>query len=261
MRSLELEGKKIIVSGAANGIGAAVFRSLLEEGAYPIGIDLEEFKGSELAGKIGGYPWRLGLNFDFFQGDASDMTAMKQVLAGFESFDGLVNNAGLLGNDNVHRGRSVESLDKLMSTHVHSALVLTETAYPRMTRGSIVNIGSIEVTMAAPDMVLYAAAKGALLGMTVAYATTLAPKIRVNMVSPGNVNTERNKAQYQNPQGQEIIRGFEGKTPLRRSVEPEEVADEVLHLLSKRGSAITGQDRVVDCGYTRGLWDPGWNSK
>lgn len=115
--------------------------------------------------------------------------------------------------------------------------------------------------MAAPNVVLYTATKGALLGMTVAYATTLAPNIRVNMISPGNVNTERNKAQYQDPDSQKIIRHFEARTPLRRSVEPEEIADTALFLLSQRSSAITGQDIVVDCGYTRALWDPGWVSK
>lgn len=79
------------------------------------------------------------------------------------------------------------------------------------------------------------------------------------MVSPGNVNTRRNIAQYtQNP---EIIRHFEGKTPLGRSVEPGEVADLVLFLLSERASAITGQNYRIDCGYTRALLDPSWTSR
>lgn len=261
MRSSELEGKKIIVSGAANGIGSSVFHGLLQEGAFPIGIDLETFSDSELDRKISG-AWKIGQHFDFFQGDASKMRMMRRILATFDRFDGLVNNAGLLGNDDAHGGRSIESFSKLMAAHAQTALVLTEITYPKMKNGgSIVNIGSIEVQMAAPNVVLYTAAKGALLGMTVAYATSLAPKIRVNMISPGNVNTVRNKAQYENSQDRELIRRFEGRTPLKRSVEPEEIADMVLFLLSRRSSAITGQDIVVDCGYTRALWDPSWISK
>lgn len=261
MSYLEMEGKKVLVSGAANGIGASVFLGLLVEEVFPIGIDLEPFEGSELQRKLDNSLFEKDKDLQFFTGDASDEEAMKRVLGLFNRVDGLVNNAGLLGNDNSHDGRSLESLNKMMRAHVQTAFILTELAYPKMTRGgSIVNIGSIELAMAAPNMVLYTAAKGAMLGMTVAYAATLGELgIRVNMVSPGNVNTERNSAQYK--EMQDLIRGFEGKTPLGRSVEPHEITDTVLFLLSRRSGATTGQDHVVDCGYTRALWDPSWTDK
>lgn len=135
MRGLELEGKKIIVSGAANGIGSSIFHELLKEGAFPIGIDLESFPNSELAGRISGHFWKISDNFEFFQDDASDMTAMQEAIGRFESLDGLVNNAGLLGNDNAHGGRSVEAFCKLMSAHAQTAFVLTELSYPKMVNG------------------------------------------------------------------------------------------------------------------------------
>src|SRR3990167_4063905 len=191
MSFLEMEGKQVIVSGAANGIGASIVRGLLDVGASPIGIDLEQFVGSELERIIYGLG-KLGTEFEFFTGDAADQVAMGKVFETFTKLDGLVNNAGLLGGDNTHGGRSLESLEKMMKAHVQTAFVLTELAYPRMGNGgSIVNMGSIELAMAAPDVVMYTAAKGALFGMTIAYAVTLAEAgIRANMVSQGNVNTE-----------------------------------------------------------------------
>ncbi len=261
MSNFGLENKQFVVSGAANGIGTAVMMALISEGAKPIGIDLEPFNKSELQKKIADFSgtWIRGQEFEFFQGDASQEPAMQQVIDNFSNLQGLINNAGLLGNDNLHGGRKLETLDKMLTAHVKTALVLTELAYPKMNVGSsIVNIGSIETAMAAPDVILYTAAKGALLGMTVAYSTTLAPSIRVNMVSPGNVNTERNKAQYVDDASRRILKNFEGRTPLGRSVEPIEVAHTILYLLSPLSSAITGQELIVDAGFTRALWDPGW---
>ena len=259
--NLGLHHKKVIVTGAANGIGAAVFNALLREGAVPIGIDLEPFHDSELEKII--FPYNLeefeGAYF-FHQSDATNYSEMEKVLSPYNDLYGLVNNIGLLGNDSAHGGRSVESWNKVMNANATSAFILTELSYPKMQAGSsIVNIGSIELDMAAPDVVLYTASKGALLGLTVSYSTTLAPNIRVNMVSPGNVNTERNKAQY--TEARSVIDSFEGRTPLKRSVEPQEVADLVMFLLSEKSGAITGQNYRIDGGYTRALWDPSWNIK
>lgn len=247
----DLQKKTVLVSGAANGIGAAVTRALLAKGAFVIGVDIEPFNGSELQrNEVYTYPPKP---FWFFQGDVANPFDIEAVAG--RRLDGLVNNAGLLGGDASHGGRTLESWNKMMRAHAQTAFVVTELAYPLMKNGgSIVNIGSIELLMAAPEVVLYTAAKGAVWGMTVAYATTLAPMgIRVNMVSPGNVNTERNKAQYQKAEARELMEHFEARTPLKRSVEPKEVADTVLFLLSEKSSAITGQEIVVDCGYVRPL--------
>lgn len=261
---MAMYGKTFVVSGAAHGIGTAVTRTLLEEKANVIGVDIEPLKGSELERVVQSVQLRqpkVGLRF--FQHDAADMEAMGRALKGVGRIDGLVNNAGLLGGDASHGGRSLQSWNKIMRAHAQTTFVLTELAYPLMKNGgSIVNMGSIELIMSAPEVVLYTAAKGAVWGMTVAYATTLAPRsIRVNMVSPGNVNTERNKAQYAKPEARELMERFEARTPLKRNVEPEEVANTVLFLLSDRSSAITGQEIVVDCGYTRALWDPSWTKR
>ncbi|MBS3149369.1 SDR family oxidoreductase [Candidatus Woesearchaeota archaeon] len=260
----ELEGKTVVVTGAAQGIGAEITTSLLNQGAYVIAIDLKNLNDSELEDKIevSNHNTRF-LNLNYQRGDASDVDRMKQVFDSYYgdntiSLDGLVNNVGLLGLDPE---RNLEQWDRHMNAHAKTAYVMTEVCYPLMRKGgSIVNMGSIELEMCAKNAVLYTAGKGAVLGLTIGYAVTLADKgIRVNMVSPGNVNTNTNVKQYQDdPKTKEVIDKFEFRTPMKRSVEPKEVANEVLFLLSNLSSGTTGQNRIVDCGYTKALWDNAW---
>lgn len=256
-----LREKNIVVSGAAHGIGTAIVKALLEEGAYPLCIDIAQFTRTELKKTLRGKA-HLGKDFTYIQGDAGNEFLMQDAFRNVDRIDGLVNNAGLLGGDKTHGGRNIKALQKMFKAHVYTAFVLTEICAERMPAGSsIVNIGSIELIAAAPEVVQYTAAKGALWGMTVSYATTLASKgIRVNTVSPGDVATQRNIAQYtKNATARQHIEHFRKRTPLeQRSVYPKEIADAVLFLLSEKSRAITGQDIVVDLGHTRALVDPSW---
>jgi len=249
---LNLEGKVIVVTGAAGGIGAAIFKALIKEGAVPIGVDLKEYRNSELKQMLGqGYD--RNAQFYFYQADASDEQRMSYILKTFDQIHGLVNNAGLLGNDPMHGGRSLSGFDKLMTSHAKSAFVLTELCAPLMREGgSIVNMGSIESLIPAPDVVLYSTAKGALWNMTTSYANTLCVQnIRVNQVMPGRVATKANDEME--PEAQRLY--YERRTALKRSVNPQEVADLTLFLLSERASAITGQNFVIDCGMSTFLVD------
>lgn len=246
-----MKNKVIIVSGAAGGIGTAILNHLLEIRAIPIGIDIRD---SELA---------ADKKENFFQGDASNTWQVSKIIfrirKKFGSINGLVNNAGLMGTDGSHGGRSAELFDKMIKSNTKTALVLTEACSPFMEEGgSIVNIGTIDLHMAPPDAICYVASKGALWGLTQSYSVELAKRgIRVNMVSPGSVATERDRALFKKSPA--LIKGFVGRTPLKRQVKPIEVAKATAFLLSDESSAITGQELIVDCGYTAALWDPCWH--
>lgn len=250
----DLQGKNVVVTGAANGIGANVFYELMIIGAYPIGIDIKPFEESELS-ELREYLIGKG---DFHQADAADEEAVKEILKKYPRISGLVNNAGLLGSDNVHGGRNLQSWNKMMRAHALTNFVTTEACVPKMPPGSvIVNLSSIEAHMCSKDVVLYTAAKGAVAGLTMGYAVTLGEKgIRVNSVSPGYVSTKRNNAQYKGHE--DIIEHTAKRAPLGRVVQPSEVANLILFLLSDKSSAITGQDFLIDCGYTKNFWDPTW---
>ena len=254
---LGLTGKKIVISGAASGIGSVTFQRALEEGAYPIGIDILSLRGSELETRL-----RQGVirekSYKFYQRDAGDRAEISEALRDAERIDGLVNNCVLVGNDTALGGRTEEVWSRAMHHNAQTAYTLTEIVHPKMIDGgSIVNIGSILLTMSSPGKVLYTTAKGALYGMMVGYTTTLGPRgIRINMISPGNVSTESNKRELKDDKP--LIEGFEARTPIGRSVEPEEVANLALFLLSDQAKAITGQEILIDGGYSRALWDPMW---
>ena len=249
---MKLENKKIVVTGAANGIGSEIFIELLKENAHPIGIDVKPIEGSALERKLKNSNNQE--NSEFYQCDASNQEEMNEVFKNINYVDGLVNNAGLCGGDSSLGGRSINSWNKMVGSHALSAFIATELSYPKIKNGgSIVNIGSLELSMADKDVVLYVAAKGALHGLTVGYAVSLAPEIRVNMVSPGDVRTEQSVDFYSKPENHSMGQKLEQRTLLKRSVKPKEIADTVLYLLSDRSSAITGEDISVDGGYKRSL--------
>ena len=153
-----LRDKRVVVTGAANGIGTATYMALLEEGAFPIGIDILPLANSELERRLADacFPPHT---YDFYQGDASDDIGMKIIFDGLDVLHGVVNSAGLLGGDKSHGGRNIKSWRKLIDSHATAAMVTTELAYPKMKQGgSIVYKGSIETDMAAPDVVFYTAA-------------------------------------------------------------------------------------------------------
>jgi NAD(P)-dependent dehydrogenase (short-subunit alcohol dehydrogenase family) len=216
---------------------------LIEYNAYPIGIDICPWAESELKDIIK----NINKNkYECYTADASNKNVMNNIISKHKNIYGIVNNAGALGCDDYN---------VMINSHVKSAYTTIELCKKNLlSNGSIVNIGSIETRMSAPNIEPYVAAKGALWGLTIAYSISLADKnIRVNMVSPGNVNTLRNRKQYK--QRPRLSSGFRKRTPLKRFVEPGEVADAIIYLLSGYSSAITGQDILVDCGYTRALWD------
>src|SRR3989344_4603877 len=141
-----LKGKNIVVTGAAQGIGAAITRSLLDQGAYVYAIDLQDFKGSELS----------TMTTADEQKNSFVHNSKRTVLSG------LVNNAGLLG---LEPERTLEQWKRYIDAHAKTAFVMTEVCYPLMKEGgSIVNMGSIELEMCSKDVVLYTAGKGRRIG-------------------------------------------------------------------------------------------------
>jgi len=246
---LGLDGKKIVVTGAAGGIGKNIFMSLIKEGAIPIGVDIKPLRESEL---IDEWDYVKGL---YFCKDITNYSAMEELFQKIgKSVDGLVNNAALLGGDSQHGGRTSEAWDKIIGTNAKAAYMLIELLAPGMKKGSsIVNIGSTALDIIEKEAVLYTAAKGALFALTKSYAVQLAPDVRVNMVSPGNVSSKQNKEFYVTHP--EMLKKIESKTLLGRSVEPQEVADLVLLLLSDKTRAITGEVYPISCGMGLSLFE------
>ncbi|WP_262700706.1 MULTISPECIES: glucose 1-dehydrogenase [Streptomyces] len=239
-----LDGKTVIISGGARGMGASHARLFTERGARVVLMDRLVEEGKSLAAELGDAAV-------FVEADVTSSQDWKRVVERaedtFGTVDVLVNNAGILM---LHRLETATEADFRRTVEVNQIGVFLgmQAVVPTMRRagrGSIVNIGSTAGLVGYPDCFAYAATKWAIRGMTKTAAAELAPYgIRVNAVHPGDVET---------PMTADIRAGGELTTdgiPLGRFAVPREVSLAVLHLASNDSSYTTGADVAVDGAYT-----------
>lgn len=252
---LGLHDHVIVVTGGASGIGAAITRACLEEGARVVIL-------SRISSGVEDYLASLhqrGLPAEFVEVEleepASCQAAIEHVQARYGRLDSLVNNAGV--NDGVGLGsgdpeRFLASLRRNLLpgySLAHYALPLLQAS-----RGAIVNIGSKVAVTGQGNTSGYAAAKGGLLALTREWAAELLPfGIRVNAVLPAEVMTPAYQTWLATlAEPQETLNHITAQIPLgQRMTTPQEIAAMVVFLLSPTQSAhTTGQQLVVDGGYT-----------
>ncbi|TQR20532.1 glucose 1-dehydrogenase [Psychrobacillus vulpis] len=239
-----LSGKVAIITGAAQGMGAAHAKLFVGHGAKVVLTDLNEEKGNALATE-------LGENALFVKQNVASEEDWATVIAKAEDAFGpvnvLVNNAGITMNKNI-LDITVEEYRRIVDINQVSAFLGMKTVAASMMKaggGSIVNISSMNGLVA--GAVGYTDTKFAVRGMTKAAAINLAPMgIRVNSVHPGVIATpmvvqEDTKA---------AVEEFSKHIPLKRVAQPEEVSNMVLFLASDESSYSTGSEFVIDGGLT-----------
>jgi len=246
----ELTGKTAVITGAADGIGAAIAMTFAQAGARVFAGDVNEALGRKLAGRSEG-------KIVFVTCDVSKTADVaKLVSTAVEQtgrLDVLVNNAGIaVGPKPVHE-MSEEDMLRQVVVNQMSMLYGFKHALPHMIRnkrGSIVNLASMQAHVGIPGWTAYAGTKGAAIAMTQQLAVELAPLgIRVNCISPGAINTPMN-AKIVEEQGEQLLRIWNHMHPLARIGTPEEVAAAALFLASDAAAFVTGVDLKVDGGVT-----------
>lgn len=239
-----LSGKIAIITGAAQGMGAAHAKLFIEQGAKVVLTDLNEEKGNAFAAE-------LGENALFVKQNVTSEEDWATVIAKAEEAFGpvnvLVNNAGITMAKNM-LDITVEEYRRIVDINQVSVFLGMKTVAASMMKaggGSIVNISSMNGLVA--GAVGYTDTKFAVRGMTKAAAINLAPMgIRVNSVHPGVIATpmvvqEDTKA---------AVEEFAKHIPLKRVAQPEEVSNMVLFLASEESSYSTGSEFVIDGGLT-----------
>ncbi|MER8162537.1 SDR family oxidoreductase [Streptomyces sp. NPDC094472] len=232
-----------LITGASRGIGLAVAKALMADGAA---VCLTARDPKELAEAVR----RLGPRAVACPGDVADPAhleaAVARTIGEFDRLDILVNNAAT--NAPLGPLMTVDPLAwrRAFTVNVEAPLRLTQTAWRAWMSdhgGAVVNICTEGTHGVGPGVGAYGTAKTALLRLTRQLAAELAPSVRVNAVSPGLVRTEMARFVWE-PGEREIAAAL----PLARIGEPEDVARAVRWLVSDEASWITGADLVVDGG-------------
>jgi L-fucose dehydrogenase len=250
---LALGGKTVLVTGGASGIGEAIVRSLVAEGAVPVIVDRDEMTGRRLRDELSASPNRCELVVAELGKPGACETAVEEALQFTGRVDGLVNNAGLNDGVSLRAGSSEEFLHSLRRNLLHYFEMAHFTLpYLREARGAIVNVSSKVALTGQGGTSGYAASKGGVLALTREWAVELLPSgVRVNAVIPAEVMTPQYGRWIQGfPDAEEKLRKIVAKIPLgNRMTTPGEIADLVVFLLSHRAGHVTGQHLVVDGGY------------
>ena len=230
----DFDGKVVVVTGGARGIGKCICEKFREVGAVVCVIDL--------------------LENDYFVGDLADKATLeefaKKVIADYGHVDYLINNAApkFCGITNG----SYEDFEYALKVGVTAPFYLSKLFAPYFAKGaSIVNISSSRDRMSQPESESYTSAKGGIAALTHALAVSLAGKVRVNSISPGWIDND-----YTVYEGADAT-----QQPAGRVGNPPDIANMVLYLCSDMAGFITGENICIDGGMTKQMiyhGDHGW---
>lgn len=241
---MRLNGKKVLVTAAAQGIGRAIAEVFIAEGAEVVAADINFDLLSTLSGAEG------------IKLDVTNKSALKQVVQ-VKDLDVLVNCAGV-----VHSGTILEATDSdlefAFNLNVKSMFHAIQAALPGMLRnggGSIINIASVcSSILAAPNRFVYGTTKAAIIGLTKSVAIEyITDGIRCNCICPGTVDSpslhERLKA---TGDYEKAMKEFVARQRMGRIGTPQEIAAMALYLASDESKFTTGQSHLVDGGWSLG---------
>lgn len=243
--SNRLVGKNAVVTGAASGIGEAVARQFVREGASVVMTDINAENGERIAAEIGA---------SFFRHDVTEPEQwdklVEQVSEQLGRLDILVNNAGILISGDIEQA-SFSDWKKVMGVNADSVFLGCKAAVAAMKSqgGSIINMSSIAALAGKEDYVSYGASKGAVAALTRAVAVDCRRKryrIRCNSVHPDGVLTAMTRAVY--PEGIDPEMLTIDKDPMNRACRPEDVAAGVVYLASDEARAVNGIELRIDSG-------------
>jgi NAD(P)-dependent dehydrogenase (short-subunit alcohol dehydrogenase family) len=241
-----LEKKIIIITGGNGLLGSAIIEKLIEDGAFVINLDINHKTNESLS----------NIECDITNQESVD-NSLNLIINKYEKIDGLVNNAYPRTQDwgNKFEDIKLDSWKKNIDWQLNSYFYMSQQVAMQMAKqksGSIINIASIYGVIG-PDFTVYdgtnmtmpagyAAIKGGLINLTRYMASYFGPhKVRVNTVSPGGIFDNQNIS---------FVENYEKKVPLRRMGLPEDITPSVSFLLSDESKYITGQNLIVDGGWT-----------
>ncbi|MBU6302479.1 MAG: SDR family oxidoreductase [Verrucomicrobia bacterium] len=244
---MRLENKVVIVTGSCTGIGRAIARRCVAEGARVVVHGLERELGEQVAADLG--PDKAALLITDLTVPDAPLRLVETAMDAFGRIDAVVNNAALVDTGNIHTTDG-PYFRRMMEINLIAPYLLIQAALPelRKTRGCVLNIGSVNAHSGEPNLMPYSVSKGALMTLTRNLGDTLHREegVRVNQINPGWVLTE-NEAARKRDHGlaedwyKAVPRVY---APAGRILWPDEIAAAAIYWMADESGPISGQ--VVD---------------
>lgn len=246
MSGLDLAGKRVVVTGAAGGLGRAFAEAFAREGARVVVADINLTGAEETARAIGAAAIAAQVDVTS-QASTTALAALAAERLG--GIDVLVNNAAIYAGLERKGFESIDEAvwDRVMAVNVKGPWQMTRAVAPHLRaagRGAVINVSSATVMSGSPDWMHYVSSKGAVIAMTRALARELGDdRVTVNALAPGFTLTEASLGLMENAASYGVTRGA-----IKRAAGSDDMVGAALFLASPLASFITGQTLVIDGG-------------
>ncbi len=254
LSSISLQDRRVLITGAARGLGEAFARACVSAGARVVIADVLAERGAALALELGDAAYFVAMDV---ASSVSVNAGMQEAVQWLGGLDGLINNAAITnsGGKLMHELEE-EMFDRVMQVNIKGVWLVTTAAHPHLKAAaanggsgggaaSVLNIASDTAMWGAPRLIAYVASKGAVISMTRSMARELgADGISVNAIAPGLVVGESTEYVPQARHEQ-----YKNGRAIQREQQPQDCTDAALFLLSSGASYVTGQVLPVNGGY------------